>query len=554
MVDRCADEHAHMVLNKTSPEPQMWFNLDEQMVNDAKYLSYVDKLHSEMNSKIMEYAGLDKNESSSEIYSQHRLRSSSSERERSTVRLEETQGKLYIIKKIDEQNTVKIPKLDLDNIIQKQKRKMYPYNINTQGEIIELSQKESSLDTHNDEDAIIIYDEQDQEEDTFKQENSLNHKHSNLFNSSFLSELSSVHKENKGQKVSAEKQVEEIKDMQAEIEMIGNNSFLDQDLNIGDTPWNNSNFEDISVIRNEVNKSDKNIIEAALGFFDKEDEENSPFSAIEREVFPQNNIRKNNFMRDEDNDENITSHRNPSDKKFAKFSSNDRNVENVNNLNQFLEKAKKLNTTEKSRDLQINILDSKNNKAKSVPADERKINEDQITFGKDGWDMMDDNQIHDFDEMIMHQNYDHNFDQDDNRIRNKSIVIPRSSVLLKNKKNLQKQKNQDSINAFKNFSVSPSKIVYVSKKSNPSKDHSEEEFWKGRYGSESHDQKKVKKSKILFKANRILLKDESNPSIHEGIQKSKIKLVRNKIAQFKFIKHNKGMPEHSENYGYKSKL
>lgn len=206
------------------------------MVNDAKYLSYVDELHSKMNSKNMEDAGLDKNESSSEIYSQHRLRSSSSEHERSTVRLEMTQGKLYIIKKIDEQNTVKIPKLNLDNIIQKQRRKMYPYNINTQGEIVELSQKESSLDTHNDEDAIIIYDEQDQEGDSFKQGNSQNHKHSNLFNSSFLSELSSVHKTEKDKKISAEKEIEEIEDMHAEIEMIGNNSFLDQDLGIDDIP------------------------------------------------------------------------------------------------------------------------------------------------------------------------------------------------------------------------------------------------------------------------------------------------------------------------------
>lgn len=168
--------------------------------------------------------------------------------------------------------------------------------------------------------------------------------------------------------------------------------------------------------------------------------------------------------------------------------------------------------------------------------------------------MMDDHEIHDFDEMIMNQDYDHNFDQDENKIRNKSIVIPRSSVLLKNKKNLQKQKNQENAKPFKNFSVSPSKIMYVSKKSNPSKDHSDEDFSKGRYGSELHDQKKVKKSKIHFKANKILLRDESNPSIHEGIQKSKIKLVRNKIAPFKFVKHSKGMPEHSENYGSKSKL
>lgn len=132
-----------------------------------------------------------------------------------------------------------------------------------------------------------------------------------------------------------------------------------------------------------MNKSNKNIIEAALGFFDQEND-NSELSAIKNDCFPQNNFRKNNFMRDQDSDEKNSNKRNSSEDIFEKFAYNEKNIENVNNMNHFLEKAKKLNTTEKSRDHQINILDNKNSKAKSVPADERKFDEDHITFGKDG--------------------------------------------------------------------------------------------------------------------------------------------------------------------------
>ena len=67
---------------------------------------------------------------------------------------------------------------------------MYPFNLNSKGEIVELTNKESSLETHNDEDAIIIYDENDQEEDSEIIKSNKNQNNGNLFNSSFFSNLS----------------------------------------------------------------------------------------------------------------------------------------------------------------------------------------------------------------------------------------------------------------------------------------------------------------------------------------------------------------------------
>lgn len=246
--------------NKTLLELEMCFDVEEQKENEAKYLSYVDELHSRMNSKSFHGPEPVENESESEIYSQHRLRSSSSEKA-STLRLEETQGKLYVVKKIDDLKTVKIPQLDLDNIIEKQKRKMYPFNINTQGELVEISNRESSMDTHNDEDAIIIYDEQDQEDDfgSFNELDNKNKQPSNLFNSSLFSDLSSVHKSI--QKQEAEfKGEKDYEDFKHEDESNGNtmiivddkkdysthNSFLDQELNI-------------ESIHNDNNEESKNV-------------------------------------------------------------------------------------------------------------------------------------------------------------------------------------------------------------------------------------------------------------------------------------------------------
>lgn len=239
----------------------MCLDVEEQKENEAKYLSYVDELHSRMNSKSFHGPEPVENESESEIYSQHRLRSSSSEKA-STLRLEKTQGKLYVVKKIDDLKTVKIPQLDLDNIIEKQKRKMYPFNINTQGELVELSNRESSMDTHNDEDAIIIYDEKDQEDDFGSFNNDLDNKnkqHSNLFNSSLFSDLSSVHKsiqelepELKGERNLEEIKQEDTSNMNTMImvddwkEYSAHNSFLDQELNI-------------ESIHNDNNEENKNV-------------------------------------------------------------------------------------------------------------------------------------------------------------------------------------------------------------------------------------------------------------------------------------------------------
>ena len=70
-----------------------------------------------------------------------------------------------------------------------------------------------------------------------------------------------------------------------------------------------------------------------------------------------------------------------------------------------------------------------------------------------------DNQIDTFDEVLMKNDYNH-YDDEESKIRNKSVVIPRSSILLKNKKNMQKrnQEIKQSDSFIKNYSVSPSKI------------------------------------------------------------------------------------------------
>lgn len=114
-----------------SPEPLLDLNdapEPAKTLKPDKYLNFIEECHSRINSKLLD--GVDgtnsdenevKDESSSEICSEHRLQSSSSDNN-STLRLEETQGKLYVIKKIDEINTVKIPQLDLNNIIEKQNK------------------------------------------------------------------------------------------------------------------------------------------------------------------------------------------------------------------------------------------------------------------------------------------------------------------------------------------------------------------------------------------------------------------------------------------------
>lgn len=90
-------DYDHIGFHKTSSEPQIVLDDREHQENEDKYLSYVDEMHSRINSKSFREIGQVGDESSSEIYSQHRLRSSSSEKQ-SSVKLEETQGRLYVIK------------------------------------------------------------------------------------------------------------------------------------------------------------------------------------------------------------------------------------------------------------------------------------------------------------------------------------------------------------------------------------------------------------------------------------------------------------------------
>ena len=114
---------------QTSPKPQINLDFKTQKQQEEQYLSYVEEIHSKINSKNFDEEEPELNESSSEIYSEHRLRSSSSEK-KSSIKFEETQGKLYVVKQIDDSKTVKIPQLDLDNIIQKQKKKfLYPDDV-----------------------------------------------------------------------------------------------------------------------------------------------------------------------------------------------------------------------------------------------------------------------------------------------------------------------------------------------------------------------------------------------------------------------------------------
>jgi len=66
-------------MNKTSPEPDMYLDTEEQKDNDIKYLSYVEEMHSQINSKRFEGPEPEENDFPSEKYSENRLKSSSSE-------------------------------------------------------------------------------------------------------------------------------------------------------------------------------------------------------------------------------------------------------------------------------------------------------------------------------------------------------------------------------------------------------------------------------------------------------------------------------------------
>jgi hypothetical protein len=508
-------------------------------------------MHVRINSKT--YNGLEPLEthSPSESSSDHRLRSSSSDKQ-STLKFEENHGKLFVVKQIDEEKTVKIPQLDLDNIIQKQKRKMYPFNINTQGEIIELTNKASSLDTHNDEDAIIIYDEQDQEDDTesFKLNGNDDKKHSNLFNSSFFSDLSSVHqsKHKNELQIHAEQEFEDLKKLSTDNNKIiiideiddhsNQNSFLDQELNIDDIPFENEgNNHTISIIEDDDEKYNKDTVGTASGFFNDEingferEDETSPFSGIQiMNIDKAKEVRQNNFMRSD-----------PS--------------ENINNLNHFLSSSK-IKSSKASRDQEINKLHVNDGKSKSVPAEDREIDRDHVTFGKESTEVLDheETDYQAFEDIIMKQNYTENYDKDaDSKIRNKSVVIPRSSILLKNKKNIQKRNlealytsnERDKDRQTKNYSVSPSKIVFVPKKSASKERQSDYSSIKEsiKYTSLKH----LNKAKINFKSVKHLKNDDSNNSVNDSHQK--------KVGPFKFVKSKKSTPiQHIENFGSKRNI
>lgn len=543
-------------LAKTSPEHHPILDLGDQE-DEAKYLSYVDELHSKINSKSF-HADEHVEESSSEKYSEHRLRSSSSEKE-STLNFEETQGKLFVVKKINDAKTIKIPQLDLGNIIEKQERKMYPFNINTRGELVELTNKASSIDTHNDEDAIIIYDEQDQEEDDddfLKSMDNPDKKHSNLFNSSFFSDLSSVHqsKQKEEPKIKAEQDFSEIQQNSKKDDntMImvddhgvssNHNSFLDQDLNIDAIPFDD-HFDDdtISIIQKETDKSDKNILEAALGYFQEE--------------------KDNNFEENDDKDKkllgtqktkNTSSNPGLRENNFMRTGSDDK----LTSIEQYLKKGSRIKSIQNSRE-HTNELNNKDVKAKSVPAEERKMTEDQITFSKEGCNIMNQNDqaIKDFGQIMMKDDYNHHYDEDDAKFRNKSVVIPRSSILLKNKKNIQKRNAEQTNKGFKNYSVSPSKIVFASKQHQTQKeidDNCDHEA-KVLSNMKAAPFKNMNKGKINLKNIHLPGKDDhNNQSVNDSIKKKKIKFVKNKAIPFKFVSNKKTKDGNIEHIGQKRK-
>lgn len=310
-------------MNKTSSEPKIYLDTDEQKENDIKYLSYVEEIHNKINSHRFEGPEPEDNDYPSEKYSENRLKSSSSENIESLRKFEDNNGELYLMMDGAEGLTVKIPQLNLGNIIQKQERKMYPFNINSLGELVELTNKESSLETHNDEDAIIIYDEQDQEEDIDPLlPEGEDHKHSNLFNSSFFSDLSSVHQSHnkKEVEIEGEKDFNDFNDIEGrkEIEKVilvkdnesfsHHNSFLNQELNIESIPFEDGIIDvrdhTLSIIDNEEQKSSKNILEDVLGLFSDEtgrfnyEDEKSPIKEGKE-------IKNNNYM-EKSNSDNIT--------------------------------------------------------------------------------------------------------------------------------------------------------------------------------------------------------------------------------------------------------
>jgi hypothetical protein len=88
-------------------------------------------------------------------------------------------------------------------------------------------------------------------------------------------------------------------------------------------------------------------------------------------------------------------------------------------------------------------------------------------------------------------------------------VIPRSSILVKNKKNIKKHKVEETSNerATKNYSVSPGQIMLNSKLQLPSEScqNIEESKDKVKYKS----LKNYNKARINFKSSKVLNPDNS---------------------------------------------
>lgn len=64
------------------------------------------------------------------------LRMPSDEEEKREIEFEESNSWRYILKRIDK-NVLKIPELNLGHIISKQKKKLYPYNLDGNGQIVQ---------------------------------------------------------------------------------------------------------------------------------------------------------------------------------------------------------------------------------------------------------------------------------------------------------------------------------------------------------------------------------------------------------------------------------
>ena len=448
-----------------------------------------------------------------------------------------------MVKKLADGQTVNIPQLDLEGIIKKQSRKMYPFNINTQGELVELTDKESSLDTHNDEDAIIIYDEQDQEDDmdSFKKGNE-EQKYSDLFNSSFFSDLSSVQKSKKKDEpqIQIEKDFDELlndKDFNDKEIIINDkgdhNSFLDQDLNI-DSIQLDEKKEDytVSVIEKEEKRSNKNILEAALGLLSDEntgmnDNYSKSLKKHNENEAKLGEVRNNNFMRTD-------------------------SQEKMSKLNQFVAQTKKLNKLQESRDDHSNILNLNEIKCKSVPADNREILNDHPTFGYQAGAYKNEepmpNDYNAFEKSMKEQKSSSEYSKDEeSKIRNKSVVIPRSSILIKNKKNIQKLNtdSKDQERFIKNYSVSPSRLMMNSKHPNLRENEEDKDDYKDKIKYTSL--KNYSKAKINFKSSNALNKDSSLSNLKQSSKKKK------RPIPFKFIKSKKNpASEQYSNYAAKS--